>query len=129
MSEIFTDVDKFLQCVSPPAFAKFNTTKSKLSLDTLHAFVRGTHTTIFNHKHFAQHRIPSQNKLLRICICVHVQVMPVHADRRILLTPFILPSKSKTAPQDAHKLVLEVAEWLTASLSVFKRGARHELTT
>ena len=34
------------------------------------------------------------------------------------------------APQDAHKkLVLQVAEWLTASLSGFKRAARHELTT
>ena len=29
-------------------------------------------------------------------------------------------------PQDAHKLVLEVAQWLTASLSGL---ARHELTT
>ena len=34
--------------------------------------------------------------------------------------------RSITAPQDAHKLVLEVAEWLTASLSGL---ARHELTT
>ena len=33
---------------------------------------------------------------------------------------------SITAPQDAHKLVLQVAEWLTASLSGL---ARHELTT
>jgi len=33
---------------------------------------------------------------------------------------------SITAPQDAHKLVLEVAGWLTASLSGL---ARHELTT
>ena len=33
---------------------------------------------------------------------------------------------SITAPQDAHKLVLQVAEWLTASLL---RLARHELTT
>ena len=33
---------------------------------------------------------------------------------------------SITAPQDAHKkLVLQVAEWLTAG---FKGGARHELT-
>ena len=31
-----------------------------------------------------------------------------------------------TAPQDAHKLVLQVAEWLTDSLSGL---ARHELTT
>ena len=30
------------------------------------------------------------------------------------------------APQDAHKLVLQVSEWLTASLSGL---ARHELTT
>ena len=37
---------------------------------------------------------------------------------------------SITAPQDAHKrLVLQVAEWLTASLSGFKGGARHELMT
>ena len=33
---------------------------------------------------------------------------------------------SITAPQDPHKLVLQVAEWLTASLSGL---ARHELTT
>ena len=33
---------------------------------------------------------------------------------------------SITAPQDAHKLVLEVVGWLTASLSGL---ARHELTT
>ena len=33
---------------------------------------------------------------------------------------------SITAPQDAHKLVLQVAEWLTASLSGL---ARYELTT
>ena len=33
---------------------------------------------------------------------------------------------SITAPEDAHKLVLEVAGWLTASLSGL---ARHELTT
>ena len=36
----------------------------------------------------------------------------------------ILYDMSITAPQDAHKLVLEVAEWLTASLL-----ARYELTT
>ena len=37
---------------------------------------------------------------------------------------------SLTTPQDAHKrLVLQVAEWLTASLSGFKGGVRHELTT
>ena len=37
---------------------------------------------------------------------------------------------SITAPQDAHKrLVLQVAEWLTASLSRFKGGARHQSTT
>ena len=34
--------------------------------------------------------------------------------------------KSIATPQDAHKLVLEVAEWFTASLSGL---ARHELTT
>ena len=34
--------------------------------------------------------------------------------------------RSITAPQDAHKLVLHVAEWLTAPLSGL---ARHELTT
>ena len=34
---------------------------------------------------------------------------------------------SITTPKDAHKrLVLQVAEWLTA---VFKGGARHELST
>ena len=33
---------------------------------------------------------------------------------------------SITAPQGAHKLVVQVAEWLTASLSGL---ARHELTT
>ena len=35
-------------------------------------------------------------------------------------------NSSVTAPQDAHELVLEVAEWLTASLSGL---ARYELTT
>ena len=35
-----------------------------------------------------------------------------------------------TTPQDAHKrLVLQVAEWLTASLSEFKGGVRHEMAT
>ena len=36
-------------------------------------------------------------------------------------------SRKVTISQDAHKrLVLQVAEWLTAG---FKGGARHELTT
>ena len=33
---------------------------------------------------------------------------------------------NEDAPQDAHKLVLQVAEWLTVSLSGL---ARHDLTT
>ena len=41
-----------------------------------------------------------------------------------------LPMSSITAPQDAHKrLVLQVAEWFTASLFQCSReGVRHELT-
>ena len=39
----------------------------------------------------------------------------------------IIVITSLTAPQDAHKLVVEVAEWLTASL--LSGLARHELTT
>ena len=47
-----------------------------------------------------------------LCICVRNIIMYV--------------CMSITAPQDAHKkLVLQVAEWLTAG---FKGGARHELT-
>ena len=37
---------------------------------------------------------------------------------------YSLTVSSITAPQDAHKLVLQVAEWLTASLSGL---ARHDL--
>ena len=40
--------------------------------------------------------------------------------------PCMHMTKLLTPPQDAHKLVLEVAEWLTASLSGL---VRHELTT
>ena len=37
-----------------------------------------------------------------------------------------LDTSSITTPQDAHKLVLQVAEWFTASLSWL---GRHKLTT
>ena len=39
---------------------------------------------------------------------------------------FLFYPTSITALQDTHKLVLQIAEWLTASLSGL---ARHELTT
>ena len=50
---------------------------------------------------------------LQLPVCSYVE------DKTLLVT-------SITAPQDAHKLVLQVADWLTASLSGL---ARHELTT
>ena len=62
-------------------------------------------------------------------ICSHFQlnmhyiVHPVYVE--IFIVDKFLPVLSITAPQDAHKLVLEVAELLTASLSGL---ARHELT-
>ena len=65
-----------------------------------------------------------------MCLAVdYLSLILKHINEYLHFYHCIQTSPSITAPQDAHnRLVLEVAEGLTASPSEFKGGARRELT-
>ena len=74
------------------------------------------------HSSFVPHATNLWNTLLRGSSHPHSVLLKL-----MLCITYNYFTSKVTAPQDAHKrLVLQVAEWLTAG---FKGGARHELTT